>query len=122
MPWKEMEILDVRVREKAIDIANALMDEGYEEDQALSLATATVQQWVERPDLADRRHSSDRQLHVVPHPDGWAVRRANTEQACFVSNSKVKAQTRALEMAHDESVSVIVHDQDGQIERSLSPR
>ena len=41
------------VREKAIDIANALLEEGMEEGKAIRIAIAKAKEW------ADRR------------PDGW---------------------------------------------------
>lgn len=51
MPWSKdnyppsMKNLKPRVREKAVDIANALLEEDYEEGQAIAIATAKAQEW-----------------------------------------------------------------------------
>jgi len=40
--------LPERVREKAIEIANALLEEGMEEGKAIRIAIAKARQWAER--------------------------------------------------------------------------
>lgn len=51
MPWNEarypvsMRRLDPRVREKAIEIANALLEEGYDEGRAIRIAIAKAKEW-----------------------------------------------------------------------------
>lgn len=46
MPWKKndypvsMKNLEPRVRNKAVEIANALLEDGYEEGRAIAIATA----------------------------------------------------------------------------------
>ncbi|MEG3437328.1 hypothetical protein V0288_09375 [Pannus brasiliensis CCIBt3594] len=37
-------------REKAIEIANALLEEGYEEGRAIAIATAQAEKWAENRD------------------------------------------------------------------------
>jgi uncharacterized protein YdaT len=54
MPWTleryppAMEHLPERVREKAIEIANALLAEGMEEGKAIRIAIAKAKEWAER--------------------------------------------------------------------------
>jgi uncharacterized protein YdaT len=56
MPWSyrdypnSMKNLTTEVRHKAIDIANALLEEGYEEGRAIAIATAQAEKWAERRD------------------------------------------------------------------------
>jgi uncharacterized protein YdaT len=51
MPWNSdyyptsMKHLDAQVREKAIEIANALLEQGYEEGKAIRIAIAKAKQW-----------------------------------------------------------------------------
>lgn len=51
MPWDSsyfpasMKHLDPEVREKAIEIANALLEQGYEEGKAIRIAIAKAKQW-----------------------------------------------------------------------------
>lgn len=61
MPWDEqsyppaMEHLDPLVRRKAIEIANALLDEGHDDGFAIRVAIARAKEWARRrgldPDL-----------------------------------------------------------------------
>jgi uncharacterized protein YdaT len=54
MPWDEtrypasMKRLPPRVRAKAIEIANALLDEGYDEGMAIRVAIAKAKEWAVR--------------------------------------------------------------------------
>jgi len=54
MPWTElryppaMEHLPAGVREKAIEIANALLEEGREEGAAIRIAIAKAKEWAAR--------------------------------------------------------------------------
>ena len=56
MPWRpdrypnSMRHLPEPVRYKAIEIANALLDEGMEEGRAIRIAIAKARQWVQRHD------------------------------------------------------------------------
>jgi uncharacterized protein YdaT len=53
MPWTKndypvsMKNLEPRVREKAVEIANALLEEGSEEGRAIAIATAKAKEWAE---------------------------------------------------------------------------
>ena len=57
MPWNEssyprsMEHLPPLVRSKAIDIANALLKDGYEDGMAIRIAIARAKEWAERRGL-----------------------------------------------------------------------
>jgi uncharacterized protein YdaT len=57
MPWSEdyyppaMERLDPLVRRKAIEIANALLDEGRDEGFAIRVAIARAKEWARRRGL-----------------------------------------------------------------------
>ncbi len=54
MPWDEdrypsaMRNLSPFVRAKAIEIANALLDEGYDEGMAIRVGIAKAKEWAER--------------------------------------------------------------------------
>lgn len=53
MPWTKEDYpnswknFDEVTRLKAIDIANALLEEGYEEGRAIPIATAKAKEWAE---------------------------------------------------------------------------
>jgi uncharacterized protein YdaT len=54
MPWTadyfpvSMKHLPPHVREKAIEIANALLDEGMDEGKAIRIAIAKAKEWAEQ--------------------------------------------------------------------------
>ena len=54
MPWNEayfptsMKHLPAWVRRKAIEIANALLEEGYDEGKAIRIAIAKAKEWAAR--------------------------------------------------------------------------
>ncbi|MBI2829830.1 MAG: hypothetical protein HYX81_01580 [Chloroflexi bacterium] len=56
MPWSEdrypisMKNLDPAVRRKAIEIANALLEEGYDEGRAIAIVIAQAKRWAASPD------------------------------------------------------------------------
>jgi uncharacterized protein YdaT len=53
MPWTRKNYPDslknfmAPVRNKAVEIANALLEQGYEEGRAISIATAQAKEWAE---------------------------------------------------------------------------
>ena len=53
MPWTwqrypdSMKNLPVRIRHKAIEVANALLQDGYEESRAIPIAIAQAKEWHE---------------------------------------------------------------------------
>jgi uncharacterized protein YdaT len=56
MPWTDIDYpvsmrhLSGPVREKAIEIANALLDEGMDEGKAIRIAIAKAKEWTQRHD------------------------------------------------------------------------
>ncbi|HEX3052514.1 MAG TPA: hypothetical protein VHP83_17770 [Aggregatilineaceae bacterium] len=62
MPWNKHDYPDslknfrADVREKAIEIANALLDEGYEEGRAIAIATAQAKEWADNRDKEVRKN------------------------------------------------------------------
>ena len=61
MPWDEdrypasMSHLQVQVRRKAIEIANALLEEGYDEGKAIRIAIAKAKEWAAHHDPDSER-------------------------------------------------------------------
>lgn len=116
MPWTtdhypdSMKNLDLPVREKAIDIANALVEGSYDEGHAIAIAIAQAKRWAENNDT----YAQD--LHVVPHPDGWAISREGNKRAGIILPTKEDARNRAIEIAQQEGRDVVIHDDNGRIE------
>ncbi|MGF6352888.1 uncharacterized protein YdaT [Paenibacillus sp. 4624] len=159
MPWNKndypvsMKNLKPRIRHKAIDIANALLDDGYEEGRAIAIATAKAEEWDENhPDHTasgsdsashtsskkqdespssesssrDRRHSepvssskNHHNIHVVPTETGWAIKQEGTSDYYSTYDTKAEAVDAAKAWSTKHHIRAIIHNQDGQISRSL---
>jgi uncharacterized protein YdaT len=61
MPWTKNDYPDslknftAEVRNKAIEIANALLEDDYEEERAIAIATAQAKEWAENRDKQVRK-------------------------------------------------------------------
>ena len=63
---------------------------------------------------------SKKDIHVVPHADGWATRREGADRAGGVYDTKGKAMDRGRDQAKREHVELVVHGRDGRIQDSDS--
>lgn len=61
-----------------------------------------------------------RDIHVVPHSDGWATRREGAQRVGVVTDTQTQAIERARQQAQRERVEVVVHRPDGTIRDSDS--
>lgn len=61
-----------------------------------------------------------RDVHVVPHEDGWATKKEGAGRAGVVVNTQKEAIERALDQAKREHVEVVIHRRDGTIRDSDS--
>lgn len=112
-----MKNLEPAVRRKAIEIANALLEDDYAEGSAIPIAIAQAKRWAENHDGDDPALN----LHVVPHPKGWAVRRADSQRSGVVFETEADARNHALQQAAGEGVAVIFYAADGQSSDYVKP-
>lgn len=114
MPWdmndypNSMKNLEGPIKKKAIDIANRLTEEGYAEGRAIPIAISQAEKWAgaEQPPQ-----------HLVPHSDGWAIKEEHAKKASFVFSTKEEALKKAKSIASNQETQLIIHRQDGSIER-----
>ncbi len=59
-------------------------------------------------------------IHVVPHQDGWAVRKEGNDRASRVVDTQKEATQIARDQARREQVEVVIHRRDGRIRDSDS--
>lgn len=148
MPWDKQDYpsslknLETPIRNKAIEIANAMVDEGYDEGRAIPIATEQAKEWFEnasKAEISEMKQISDKDLrtrdedkqdsrpelldkgeHVVPHDDGWAVQAQDAKQPSNVYKNKQDAINRAKEIADNKGTSVTIHKKDGTVEDKVS--
>lgn len=56
-----------------------------------------------------------RNQHVVPHPDGWAVKPEGGKRASSVHDTQQEAIDRGREIACNQETELIIHGSDGRI-------
>ena len=58
--------------------------------------------------------------HVVPHPEGWAVKGEGNERYTAIYDYQKEAIERAKDIAYNYKSSVIIHREDGTIRDRIS--
>lgn len=58
---------------------------------------------------------SNKNQHVVPHDNGWAVRGAGNDRATSVHGTQAEAIQRGREIAQNNNSELFVHGRNGQI-------
>jgi hypothetical protein len=61
-----------------------------------------------------------RDIHVVPHDEGWATQKEGAERAGHVTRTQQEAIDLARNQARRENVEVVIHRKNGQIRDSDS--
>jgi hypothetical protein len=57
--------------------------------------------------------------HIVPHPNGWAVKGAGASKPSSVHRTQVKAAETGRRIAQNQGTELLIHGENGQIrERS----
>jgi hypothetical protein len=64
--------------------------------------------------------SKKKNIHVVPHEDGWARRKEGSQRAGGVYDTKAEALEEARDQARRERVEMVIHKKDGTIQDSDS--
>ncbi|MGL9727091.1 DUF2188 domain-containing protein [Enterococcus sp. DIV0756] len=143
MPWNmndypaSMKNLDPLIRKKAIDIANALLDDGYPDDRAIPIATSQAEKWYddasaeEKKDFqkakapqknASHEHNKNAKklmnadVSVKYQDDQWIVISEKASQASDTFDKKEQAVARAKEIAKNKNSSVKVYNQAGKLQ------
>ncbi|KXJ39085.1 DUF2188 domain-containing protein [Bacillus spizizenii] len=146
MPWSmkdypaSLKNLEKPVQKKAIEIANAMIDEGYEDGRAIPIATSKAKEWAENApkdeiddflkhdDETERDEDSssgngpelmDKAEHVIMHKNGWAVKAEGAKRVSEIKDTKKDAIERAKEIAAHKGTEVIVHLADGSVQRKI---
>ncbi|NBJ70034.1 MULTISPECIES: DUF2188 domain-containing protein [Clostridia] len=137
-----MKNLNEVTRKKAIDIANSMLDEGYDENRAIPIAIDQAKEWRKNASQQEvetykqtgkptKRSSEGKKYdnnperleegeHIVSHEDGWAVRSSDGEKPSAVYPTKKEAMERGKEIASNKGTYLIIHRRDGTIEERYS--
>ncbi|RLQ96508.1 DUF2188 domain-containing protein [Falsibacillus albus] len=108
-----MKNLPEATKSKAIEIANALLDEGYEEGRAISIAIDRARS-VKEDDQGNKE-----EYHLLPHDKGWQLKKANGDRAIMVEETKSSILEKAKQHVKQQEGALVIHKEDGSIENSL---
>lgn len=120
---------DEITRLKAIDIANAMAEEGYEADRAIPIAVSQAKEWAKDATAKEKKELKHKDItdHEKDGPSGgrlqdrdvevryreeegkWEVRSTGAKQADSLYNTKKEAQKRAAEITRYRDGKVIYH-------------
>ncbi|MCO0861186.1 DUF2188 domain-containing protein [Staphylococcus pasteuri] len=136
MPWtmddypQSLKNLDELERKKAIDIANAMLKDGYKESDIIPIATKQAEKWYKdasKDDLNELKnkhitqHQTDQSanpelneepIHVYFEDNEWKVKTEKAKQASDTFQYKKDAIKRAQEIAENKNTKVIEHQKD----------
>ncbi|TQS76505.1 DUF2188 domain-containing protein [Ornithinibacillus gellani] len=144
MPWTmkdypdSMKNLDDITKKKAIDIANSMVDENYDESRAIPIAMEQAKKWrknaskkeleqyqasgnpTTRSEEGKKYASNPERLEegeqVLKHEDGWAVKSSHAKKPTAVFEQKEAAVKRAREIAKNKGTKLTVYTTDGSVQ------
>jgi hypothetical protein len=64
--------------------------------------------------------ASKKDIHVVPHKDGWATKKEGAQRAGGVYDTKKEAVDHGRNQAKREQVELVTHGKNGRIQDSDS--
>lgn len=142
MPWTyddyptSMKNLTAEVRRKAIDIANALLEDGYGDGRAIAIATTQAEKWAKRRHkqiakkntggttgqaVADNAEKGDREsIHVFANPEesGWIATQGQKRIA--QGSKKADVVDKAKEKAKAQKTELCIHNKQGDLMKEHS--
>lgn len=135
MPWTKsdfpdsMKNLPLAVRHKAIEIANALVEEEEMEDGiAIATAISRAKDWAQNHGKAyksrkarstdAKKHGRDR--YVIPYEDEWAIRIEGKARVEKIFHRKQDAVAQARKEARAVNGSLTIQRKTGKVEKRVS--
>jgi uncharacterized protein YdaT len=115
MPWSKNDYpaswknLSSDVRDKAIEIGNALLREGYDDGRAIAIATDRAEKYVD----GDSKDKAE--YHVHANDDGWALKKEGSDKAIYTEDTKEDLLDKAKPYVNDHDGILVIHNGDGEV-------
>lgn len=119
MPWTKNDYpdsyknLEADVRNKAIEIANALLREGYEDGRAISIGLSQARETIEGK-AENRPH-----FEVRKREDDWALSKKNSSSVIYKEDTKSALLDKAKSYTTEHDGVLTVYREDGTKEQTL---
>jgi uncharacterized protein YdaT len=136
MPWTKinypdsMKNLPEGVRNKAIEIGNAIMEEGkMDEGIAIATAISRAKDWAaehgKKADNPEKSKITDVKVHgkdrvVIPYENEWAIKMEGKEKVEKVFHTKQEAIKQARKVVKEINGSLTIQKKDGKVEKRVS--
>lgn len=118
MPWNKNDFpdslknLNDEVRDKTIEIANALLKDGMEEGRAIAIATDKAREYV--------GGTSEQDVYYVnSHANGWQLTKKTGDRAIYVEKTKQDLLDKAKSYVNDHNGVLKVFHEDGSLQDTL---
>ena len=118
MPWTKQDYpdsfknLDDDVRNKAIEIANALLKEKYEESRAIPIAISKAREYVHGGEARDT-------YEVKTKNDEWVLLKKGETTPIFTADAKEDLLDKAKPYVNDYDGILNIYHVDGSLEDTL---
>ncbi|HZG71828.1 MAG TPA: DUF2188 domain-containing protein [Chondromyces sp.] len=113
MPWTQedypasMKNLPEEVRNKAIEIANAILEEGEDEGSAIAIGIEKAREYV------GNKEGEQTIFHLSPKEDGWELKKEDGDQSIMTDVTKEGLEERAKEYVRKQQGILVIHRMDG---------
>lgn len=115
MPWSKNDYpaswknLSSDVRNKAVEIGNVLLREGYEEGRAIAIATDRAEKYVDG-DSEDKP-----EYHVESNGNGWELTKEGSNKAIYKEDTKKDLLDKAKSYVNEHDGILVIHNGDGEV-------
>jgi uncharacterized protein YdaT len=136
MPWTKtnypdsMKNLPEGVRNKAIEIANAILDEGkMDEGIAIATAISRAKDWAaehgKKTENPEKSNITDVKVHgqdrvVIPYENEWAIKVEGSKEVEKVFHTKQEAVKQARKEVKKVNGSLTIQKKTGRVEKRIS--
>lgn len=120
MPWNKNDYppsfknLSPDVKEKAIEIANALVRDDYEEDRAISIALSKARESVEGESNEERST-----YYVKKREQDWSFFKNDQNNPIFIDDKKAELLEKAKPYVNEHNGILKIYEEDGTLEDTL---
>ncbi len=135
MPWtredypSSMKNLPDKQRDKAIEVANALLSDGYDEERAIPIAISTSEKWADNRAavLSSREKNNGKKplkgkkeilYKLLYKENNWIIRKVGSKRHSFVFETKAEAMEKVEELLEKKPSRFIIHRKDGSYEKT----
>lgn len=108
MPWTkddypdDFKNLEECTRNKAIEIANALLDDDFDESRSIAIAITQAKVWASKRIIL-KSHGDNQ--HIIPHGGKWAILSEGSYKINHMYDTKEQALKKAKEIVKKDSKS-----------------